>query len=51
MRAGAEIVGKELHPRLLVGGLICLFGEALIQTYSGLCGLSREDAGTLSAVT
>jgi len=50
-RAPKSHTVKNCVRAFLVGGLICLFGEALIQAYSGLCGLSREDAGTLSAVT
>ena len=47
-RAPKSPTVKNCVRAFLVGGLICLFGEALIQAYSGLCGLSREDAGTRS---
>ena len=35
----------------LVGGLICCMGQGLILLYTAVCGLSREDAGTLEAAT
>ncbi len=50
-RAPKSPVVKNCIKAFLVGGLICLFGEALIQMFTGLCGVSRDDAGTLSAVT
>ena len=35
----------------LVGGLVCVLGQALKDIYSDLLGLGDEDAGTLTAVT
>lgn len=35
----------------LIGGGICVFAQALTDVYMHLCGLPKEDAGTLSSVT
>ncbi len=35
----------------LVGGLICCLGQGLVLLYTKVCGLPKEDAGTLEAVT
>lgn len=35
----------------LVGGLICTFAQGLTTVYTRLCGMPKDDAGTLTAVT
>lgn len=34
-----------------VGGMICVLGQGLTQLYTDVCGMSKEDAGTLCAAT
>lgn len=34
-----------------VGGTVCLVGQAFGDLYTGICGMSREDGGTLASVT
>lgn len=42
---------KNCLKAFLVGGTICCIGQALLDVYSKLLGLSEEDAGTLCSVT
>ena len=46
----SPIVGNCLRA-FFVGGLICCLGEAFGTLYTALCGLSRETAGTLTAIS
>lgn len=46
----SPIVGDCLHA-FLVGGLICTLGQGLTTLYTSVCGMEKEDAGTLTAVT
>ena len=41
---------KNCIKAFLIGGLICVLGEALLKMYKGF-GLSQEDAGTMVSVT
>ena len=50
-RAPKSPILKNCLWAFLVGGLICCMGQGLILLYTAVCGLSREDAGTLEAVT
>ncbi len=50
-RAPKSPIFKNCLRAFLVGGSICCFGQALILLYTKVCGLSKEDAGTLEAVT
>ena len=34
-----------------IGGLICTLGQALRALYGGVCGFSKDTAGTLTSVT
>lgn len=34
-----------------VGGMICVLGQGLTQLYTDVCGMPKEDAGTLCAAT
>ena len=43
-------VGKNLLNSFLVGGLICVIGQALINIYR-LCGMSADSAATACSVT
>ena len=46
----SPIVKDCLHA-FLVGGLICTLGQGLTTLYTSVCGMEKEDAGTLTAVT
>ena len=50
-RAPKSPILKNCLWAFFVGGLICCMGQGLILLYTAVCGLSREDAGTLEAVT
>ena len=50
-RAPKSPLGKDCLRAFLVGGLICCLGQGLTDVYTKLCGMPREDAGTLAAVT
>ncbi len=50
-RAPRSPLGRDCLRAFLIGGLICCLGQGLILLYTEVCGLSREDAGTLEAVT
>ena len=50
-RAPKSPLGKDCLHAFLVGGLICCIGQGLNDVYTKLCGLSKEDAGTLTAAT
>jgi len=42
---------KNCIKAFLVGGGICALGQGLLMLYEQICGMSREDSGTLEAVT
>ncbi len=42
---------KNCLRAFLVGGLICTLGQGLTTVYTKLCGMGKEDAGTLTACT
>ena len=46
----SPIVKDCLHA-FLVGGLICTLGQGLTTLYTSVCGMEKEDAGALTAVT
>ena len=50
-RAPKSPVVKDCLCAFLVGGLICVLGQGLTDVYTKLCGLPKEDAGTLTAAT
>ncbi len=50
-RAPGSPIVKDCLRAFLVGGLICALGQGLTDIYTGLCGLPKEDAGTLTAAT
>jgi len=50
-RAPRSPILKNCIRAFLVGGLICTLGQGLRDIYTRLCGMNREDAGTLTAVT
>ena len=50
-RAPNSPVVKDCLRAFLVGGLICSIGQALTDIYTKLCGMEKQDAGTLTAAT
>ena len=50
-RAPKSPVVKDCFRAFLVGGLICCLGQGLTDVYTRLCGMPKEDAGTLTAAT
>ena len=50
-RAPRSPVAKDCTRAFLVGGLICCIGQALTDVYTKLCGMEKQDAGTLTAAT
>ena len=50
-RAPQSPVVKDCIHAFLVGGLICCLGQGLTDVYTRLCGMPKEDAGTLTAAT
>lgn len=50
-RAPKSPVAKDCTRAFLVGGLICCVGQALTDIYTKLCGMEKQDAGTLTAAT
>lgn len=50
-RAPRSPILKNCVRAFLVGGLICTLGQGLRDIYTHLCGMPKEDAGTLTAVT
>ena len=50
-RAPKSPVGKDCFRAFLTGGLICTLGQGLTDVYTKLCGMEKEDAGTLTAAT
>ncbi|MGM9681987.1 MAG: stage V sporulation protein AC [Eubacteriales bacterium] len=50
-RAPKSPVVLDCIKAFLSGGLICAIGQGFLQLYSDLCGLGKDDAGTLTSVT
>ena len=50
-RAPRSPILRDCLFAFVVGGLICTMGQLLRNLYLGPCGLSEEDAGTLTSVT
>jgi stage V sporulation protein AC len=50
-RAPRSPILKNCLRAFLVGGLICAFAQGLTGLYTKLCGMGKEDAGTLTACT
>ena len=50
-RAPKSPVAKDCTRAFLVGGLVCCIGQALTDIYTKLCGMEKQDAGTLTAAT
>jgi stage V sporulation protein AC len=50
-RAPRSPIVKDCLRAFLVGGLICCIGQALTDIYTMLCGMEKQDAGTLTAAT
>lgn len=50
-RAPKSPIVKDCSRAFLVGGLICTLAQGLTDVYTKLCGMDKEDAGTLTAVT
>lgn len=50
-RAPKSPILRDCLWAFLVGGLICCLGQGLILLYTKVCGLPKDDAGTLEAVT
>ena len=50
-RAPKSPVVKDCSRAFLVGGLICAVAQGRTDVYTRLCGMAKEDAGTLTAVT
>jgi stage V sporulation protein AC len=50
-RAPKSPIVKDCFRAFLVGGLICTLAQGLTDVYTKLCGMEKEDAGTLTAAT
>lgn len=50
-RAPRSSVLRNCLRAFWVGGLICTIGQALCDLYTRVCGMSKEDSGTLTSVT
>ena len=50
-RAPKSPIVKDCFRAFLTGGLICCIGQGLTDVYTGLCGMPKDDAGTLTAAT
>ena len=50
-RAPRSPLLRDCTRAFLVGGLICSIGQALTDIYTKLCGMEKQDAGTLTAAT
>ena len=50
-RAPRSPMLRDCTRAFLVGGLICCIGQALTDIYTKLCGMEKQDAGTLTAAT
>ena len=50
-RAPRSPLLRDCTRAFLVGGLICCIAQALTDIYTKLCGMEKQDAGTLTAAT
>ena len=50
-RAPKSPLLRDCTRAFLVGGLICCIAQALTDIYTKLCGMEKQDAGTLTAAT
>ena len=50
-RAPKSPIVKNCLRAFLTGGLICTLGQGLNALYTGVCGMDKADAGTLTACT
>ena len=50
-RAPRSPLLRDCTHAFLVGGLICCIAQALTDIYTKLCGMEKQDAGTLTAAT
>ena len=50
-RAPKSPLLRDCTHAFLVGGLICCIAQALTDTYTKLCGMEKQDGGTLTAAT
>lgn len=50
-RAPKSPIAKDCFRAFLVGGLICATAQGLVQLYTRVCGLSKDDAGLLASAT
>ena len=50
-RAPRSPLLRDCTRAFLVGGLICCMAQALTDIYTKLCGMEKQDAGTLTAAT
>ena len=50
-RAPRSPLLRDCTRAFLVGGLICCIAQALTDIYTKLCGMEKQDAGTLTATT
>jgi stage V sporulation protein AC len=50
-RAPKSPIAKDCFRAFLVGGLICAAAQGLVQLYTRVCGLSKDDAGLLTSAT
>ena len=50
-RAPKSPIVKDCFRAFLTGGLICCIGQGLTDVYTKLCGMPKDDAGTLTAAT
>ena len=50
-RAPRSPIVKDCLRAFLVGGLICSIAQVLTDIYTKLCGMEKQDAGTLTAAT
>ncbi len=50
-RAPKSPILKNSLRAFFVGGVICTLGQGLTTVYTELCGMPKEDAGTLTACT
>ena len=50
-RAPRSPLLRDCTRAFLVGGIICCIAQALTDIYTKLCGMEKQDAGTLTAAT
>lgn len=50
-RAPKSKLAQDCMRAFLVGGLICTIAQGLNQLYTDICGMKKDDAGTVAAIT